>query len=192
SADLPVDRALKEARVDATLAIGLGGLITLAIMSTAATAFFGQALAVSPALLADALAPVLGGGARVGFAMGLLAAGLTSAITAPLAAAYAVSGAFGWTPALHDPRFRMVWAGVLATGTLFAVSGRQPLATILFAQAANGLLLPIVAIALLWVMNRGALLGPRRNGWRSNLAGGLVIAVTLLLGASRLGALFTA
>ena len=46
--------------------------------------------------MAVQLEPLLGPWARVFFAAGLLAAGLTSAITAPLAAAYATAGALGW------------------------------------------------------------------------------------------------
>ena len=187
---VPLPRALSEARLDTTVSVSLGGLVTLAIMSTAATAWFGRGVSLSPAELAEQLGPLAGDAARVCFALGLLAAGLTSAVTAPLAAAWAVTGACGWPARLDDGRFRAVWASVLAVGTLFAVTDTQPLATILFAQAANGLLLPVVAIALLWVANRETLLGAHRNGLASNVAGVAVIAVTLLLGGRRLFGLF--
>jgi Mn2+/Fe2+ NRAMP family transporter len=183
---VPLPRALAEARLDTTVSVSLGGVVTLAIMSTAATAWFGRGVSLSPSDLAEQLGPLVGEAARVCFALGLLAAGLTSAVTAPLAAAWAVAGACGWPPRLDDVRFRAVWAAVLAAGTAFAVTDAQPLATILFAQAANGLLLPVVAIALLWVANREDLLGPHRNGLTSNVAGVAVIAVTLLLGGRRL------
>jgi Mn2+/Fe2+ NRAMP family transporter len=159
-------------------------------MSTAASAWFGRGVALTPAELAEQLGPLVGEAARVCFALGLLAAGLTSAVTAPLAAAWAVAGACGWPAQLDDRRFRAVWATVLAVGTAFAVTDAQPLATILFAQAANGLLLPVVAIALLWVANREDLLGSHRNGLVSNVAGVAVLAVTLLLGGRRLFTLF--
>jgi Mn2+/Fe2+ NRAMP family transporter len=190
SETVPLPRALAEARLDTTVSVSLGGLVTLAIMSTAATAWFGRGVSLAPSDLAEQLGPLVGEAARVCFALGLLAAGLTSAVTAPLAAAWAVAGACGWPARLDDVRFRAVWATVLAVGTAFAVTDAQPLATILFAQAANGLLLPVVAIALLWVANREDLLGPHRNGLASNVAGVAVIAVTLLLGGRRLLALF--
>ncbi len=187
---VPLPRALAEARLDTTVSVSLGGLVTLAIMSTAASAWFGRGVALTPAELAEQLGPLVGEAARVCFALGLLAAGLTSAVTAPLAAAWAVAGACGWPARLDDRRFRAVWATVLAVGTAFAVTDAQPLATILFAQAANGLLLPVVAIALLWVANREDLLGSHRNGLVSNVAGVAVLAVTLLLGGRRLFTLF--
>ena len=116
------------------------------------------------------------------FAFGLLAAGLTIAITAPLAAAYAVSGALGWPSYYTDRRFRAGWLTVLIIGTSFAAIGTKPIAAILFAQAANGLLLPIVAVFLLIIMNRGDLLGEHRNGWKVNTLGALVVTVVSFLG----------
>lgn len=179
---VPVEQALGESRLDAGLSIGLGGLVTLAIMSTAAVAFFGSGTRVEAAQLAQQLEPLLGPWAGICFAIGLLAAGLTSAITAPLAAAWAVAGACGWQGGLANPRARGVWAAVLATGALCAALQTRPLAAILFAQAANGLLLPIVAAALLWVMNRRDLLGAHVNRVGGNLLGGLIVLVTLALG----------
>lgn len=185
-AELPVADSLKAARVDTGLSIGLGGLITLAIMSTAAAAFFGSGAQISAANIALQLEPLLGPAARYFFAAGLFAAGLSSAVAAPLAAAYAVCGALGWERELSSLRFRMVWLLVLASGTFFAVIGTSPLAAILFAQAANGLLLPVCALFLLLVMNRSQQLGEYRNGIASNLLGAFVVLVTLGLGGLKL------
>ena len=60
------------------------------------------------------------------------------------------------------------------------------LAAILFAQAANGLLLPFVALALLYLMNRKDLLGAHRNGPLGNLLGAIVVAVATGLGLVKL------
>lgn len=188
-ASLPVNQAIAEARVDTALSVGLGGLITLAIVSTSATLYFGSGEAFSPQQLAAQLEPSLGPAGRYLFAAGLLAAGLTSAITAPLAAAYAVCGALGWADSLRDRRFRAVALTVIACGTFFAATGSRPMAAIVFAQAANGLLLPLVAVALLWLMNSRQLLGEAINRWRSNLLGASVVVVSAGLGLSRLASL---
>ena len=190
SADTPFPQALREARADTALSVTLGGLITLAIISTSAVLYFGSSGSFTPQQLAAQLEPVLGAGGRYLFALGLLAAGLTSAITAPLAAAYAVCGALGWEDSLRGTRFRAVALTIVAIGTLFAATGSRPLAAIVFAQAANGLLLPCVALALLWLMNQRAVLGESANSWRSNLLGGVVVAVTIGLGGSKIAALF--
>ena len=120
------------------------------------------------------------------FECGVLAAGLTSAITSPLAAAYAVSGALGWQADLADRRFKAVWALVLGCGMLAAALGTRPISAIVFAQAANGFLLPIVAVYLLYVMNSASLLGKYKNSWRSNIVGVLVVLVVSGLGIFKL------
>jgi manganese transport protein len=185
-ARVPLRQALHQCRVDTGLSIGLGGLITLAILSTAAAAFFGTGLAFSGESLAVQLEPLLGTSARYVFAAGLFAGGLTSAITAPLAAAYAVCGALGWHNHPGATAFRLVALAVLATGTAFAALGSRPLAAILFAQVANGLLLPVVAVFLLVVMNQRALLGAHTNGPIANLLGALVVTVAFGLGMVKL------
>ncbi|MDV6013965.1 Nramp family divalent metal transporter [Haloechinothrix sp. LS1_15] len=181
--DTPVPKALSEARNDTYLSIGLGGLVTLAIITTAATVIFARGLGVEGAAdMAAQLEPLLGPAAQGFFAVGLFAAGLTSAITAPLAAAYAVSGALGWRVDLTSLRFRAVWAVVILVGTTFAVLGENPVAAILFAQAANGLLLPIIAVFLLVVANRRDLLGEYRNRIVRNVLGIAVVLVATGLG----------
>lgn len=186
SAAEPVTESLRAARLDTGLSIGLGGLITLAIMSTSAAAFFGSDMEITAANIAGQLEPLLGSAARYFFAAGLFAAGLSSAVAAPLAAAYAVCGALGWERDLSSPRFRLIWVLVLASGTFFAVIGTKPLAAILFAQAANGFLLPICAIFLLVVMNKRDKLGEYRNRTWSNIAGMAVVLITVGLGLLKL------
>ena len=180
--------ALSAARADLGVAIVLGGVVSMAIVVTAAAAAAGGlGSADSAAAMAVQLEPLLGDWAREFFAAGLLAAGLTSAITAPLASAYALAGVFGWPADLRDRRLRLVWGVVLATGVGFAVAGVKPLPAIVFAQAANGLLLPLVAMFLLVVMNDRALLGRASNGWLANVLGGVVVLLAVLLGGRALG-----
>ncbi len=190
SSEQDTGAALREARFDTGLSIGLGGLITLAVLSTSAAAFFGTGESFSAAEMARQLEPLLGSNARYFFAAGLFAAGLSSAVTAPLAAAYAVCGVLGWSRDIRATRFRMVWLAVLLFGTVFAVLDTSPLAAILLAQATNGFLLPICAIFLLLVMNRRDRLGNYANSVSANLAGGVVVLVTLVLGGLKIISVF--
>jgi len=177
---------LRDARLDLFVAIGLGGLVSMAIVITAAVAGAQGATVESASGMAAQLSPLLGRWATIVFALGLFAAGMTSAITAPMAAAWAVAGAMGWPRDLRDNRLRAVWGSIIAIGVSITLSGVQPLPAILAAQAANGLLLPIVAAFLVFVMNDRGLLGESTNGVRANLAGSLVVAITLALGSRAL------
>lgn len=183
SESIPPKQALAESRWDTVVSISIGGLITLAIVATAAAAFFQQGVEVkSAATMAHQLEPLLGPAARYFFSIGLFAAGMTSAVTAPLAAAFATSGVLGWQRNLKDWKFKAVWAAIILIGVIFALLGKSPIAAIVFAQAANGILLPLVAIFLLVVMNRKDLLGEFKNGILANVLGITVVLITAGLG----------
>jgi Mn2+/Fe2+ NRAMP family transporter len=131
--------------------------------------------------MAVQLKPLLGRWAKCLFAVGLLAAGFSSAITAPLAAAYATCGVLGWDRSQHAGFFAVVWGFVLAVGTAFGVMGVKPVEAIIFAQAANGLLLPLVALFLLAAVNNRKLLGRYANGGWANVLGAIVFLTVLTL-----------
>ncbi|MBI4408919.1 MAG: Nramp family divalent metal transporter [Gemmatimonadetes bacterium] len=175
-------QSLGAARLDLGIAIGLGGVVSMAITVTAAAALQEGAVLAGAGDMAVQLEPLLGRWARVFFATGLLAAGLSSAITAPLAAAYASAGALGWPVDLRDGRLRAIWLLVLGAGFLFASMGIRPVPAILFAQVANGVILPGVALFLLLAVNDRRWMQRWANGPVLNLLGALVVAVTFLLG----------
>ena len=182
-----IERSLSESRVDTIVAVALGGLMTLAVVATAATFFVRGATVDSAAAMARQLEPLLGRWAPGFFAIGLGAAGVTSALTAPLAAAYATCGALGWECDLRSWRFRAVWLAVIVAGMAAAlVWGESPVETIIFAQVANGLILPIVAVFLLVAVNRRKLLDRFVNGPLANVLGVLVVLIVTGLGYRKL------
>ena len=165
-----LQKVIKQTNVDTGLSITLGGVITLAILSTASVAFYGtNAGQISAANMAVQLEPLLGDAAHYFFAIGLFAAGLTSAITAPLAGAYAVCGMLGWSNDMASTRFKSVAIIILLFGAAVASLGLDPVAVIIFAQAANGLLLPVITIYLVWLVNQKSVMGKFTNSFILNL-----------------------
>ena len=118
-------------------------------------------------------------------ALGLFSAGISSAITAPLASAYALTGLLNIPENLRSNKFRAIWMVILVVGVAVASLGLKPVSVIWFAQIANGLLLPIIASFLLWAMNQG-FLGQYKNTLWQNLLGFLVVIVAFVLGAKSL------
>lgn len=177
---------LPEARKDLFVSIPLGGLISIAIIATAASAFFGKQITLhSAADLAPALQPILGDSAKTFMAIGLFSAGISSAVTAPLAAAYALSGILNLNKDLNSKSFKIIWGTILLIGVLVSTSGYKPISIIWFAQVANGILLPIITLFLLWIMNTEKL-AQYKNNLVQNILGGLVLLVTLLLSGKSL------
>lgn len=172
-------KLIKHTNLDTGISVTLGGVITLAILSTASVAFYGTEVGkVSAANMAVQLEPLLGNAAHYFFAIGLFAAGLTSAITAPLAGAYAVCGMLGWSNDMNNNRFKLVAIVILVFGAAVASLGLDPVAVIIFAQAANGILLPIVTTYLVWLVNQKSVMGNYTNSIIVNL---LILPVLLLI-----------
>ena len=167
---------LPTVRQDTIVAIILGGLVSMAIMISAA-AIKGGSIATA-ADLAKSLEPLFGNYATYFIGVGLGAAGLTSAITAPLAAAYVAQGCFGWGKGTRDWRFRTVWVIILLLGIFFSSAGYKPVDIIKFAQVANGILLPVIAGYLIYMANKKQILGVYINTRVQNVIG---IAVWLIV-----------
>ena len=179
---------LKEVRKDTIFSIALGGLVSMAIIISASSIGLGEIS--SAADLAKSLAPLYGDFASYFLGIGLFAAGITSAITAPLAAAYVARGCFGWESGLKSKQFRAVWFLILLLGVVFSSLGLKPIEIIKFAQVANGVLLPVVAGILLWMVNKKVVLGKYVNSKFQNILGFIILIITIFLGLRGLDKVF--
>ncbi|WP_350291972.1 Nramp family divalent metal transporter [uncultured Croceitalea sp.] len=179
---------LKDARRDTVISIGIGGIVSMAIIIAATAIPINE---VTGALdLAKGLEPLFGGNAKYFMGIGLFAAGITSSITAPLAAAYVANSCFGWSVGLKDWKFRLVWISILFLGVLSLSFEIKPIEIIKFAQVANGMLLPVIAILLVWIVNKKNVMGKYKNTLFQNIIGFLIIGLSILLGAKSIFKVF--
>ncbi len=174
-------KQLPYVRKDTIISIVLGGIISISIIISS-TVISKNTSIEGVVDLAKSLEPLFGAFAKYILSIGLLAAGVTSAITAPLAAAYVIKGCMGWDIGLKDKKFRMVWMIVLALGIVFSSLNIKPIRIIQFAQIANGLLLPIITSFLLWVMNKKDVLGKYTNSIWQNSIGFMILLLVIFLG----------
>jgi manganese transport protein len=179
---------IPQMRTDTITAISLGGIISLAILMTAANTVSNQDISVEN--MVQGLEPLFGSAAGIFLGIGLFAAGISSAITAPLAAAYVACDCFGWSQERNSIKFRAIWMLVLGSGVLISSMGLKPIEIITFAQFANGLLLPLIAGFLLWVINRKILMGNYRNSFLQNVVGVLIWLIAFALGFRSLWKIF--
>lgn len=176
-------KSLKVARLDTVLSIVLGGIITMAILIVSAVAFEGKSKEIQDISdLSFQLKPLLGSWSSSFISFGFLAAGISSAITAPLAAAFATAEILEWHSTLSSKKFKLIWISVLVLGLVFASLGYRPTQLILFSQVANGVLLPVIAAFLLWIVNDRELLKTHKNKFCLNILSGIVILICVLLG----------
>jgi len=179
---------LKVARIESFISILLGGLVSLSIIITAASVSNQNVTGVID--LAKGLEPLYGKFAIYFLGLGLFASGITSSITAPLAAAYVAKSCFGWNNSLKSNRFRLVWIFVLTTGVVVSMININPIEIIKFAQFSNSLLLPIIAITLLWLINDKNIISPKYNYKYQNIFGFFIVIISLILGIKGLIFLF--
>jgi Mn2+/Fe2+ NRAMP family transporter len=186
------DNDLGEMRWGLAVAVIGGGVISLGVLVVGSALGGGLEYEQLAAVLGDRL----GRGAEASLAVGLFAAGFTSAITAPLAAAITARSLFGekddprWTEG--SLRYRAVWLGVLVTGMAFGIADVRPIPVIILAQAFNGLLLPLIAVFLWIAMNDRNLLGEDGvNSIVQNVVMGAVVVICVGLGLRGLWAAVT-
>ena len=176
-----------ELRKETVVTIVLGGLISMFVLITAASLEGGIIKGVGD--MAKQLEPLLGSFAKPFMAIGLFSAGISSSLTAPLAAALTAKGIFGWG-AQDKWKSRLVWGTILLLGVGFALSGVKPIAVIQIAQVANGILLPVVVIFLILMCNRTNLMGSWKNTLFQNLMGGFVVLVSIIISVRSFNSVF--
>ncbi len=175
------ESSLSDIRTENMTSIILGGIISMMIVITAAASSHLTTEVSNASDLALQLEPLFGSSAKLLMGLGLMAAGLSSTLTAPIAAAYAAQGLFGWTENDKNPKFRSVWIGILIIGVFVAMTGLKPILIIKFAQITNAILLPFIAGFLIYIANSRRLLQQYTNGLISNILSITVIIITLML-----------
>ena len=172
---------LKTARIESFISIIIGGIVSMAIIITAASVSNDNVKSVMD--LAKGLEPLYGKFAIYFLGIGLFASGITSSITAPLAAAYVAKSCFGWSGSLKSFNFRIVWFFVLLIGVIVSLLKLNPIEVIKFAQFSNSLLLPIVAILLFWLINNKIIFKNSYSYKLQNILVIVIILITIILGA---------
>ena len=136
--------------------------------------------------VASGLETVFGKSGTYLMGFGLLAAGLTSSITAPLAGALVICGIMNWSQENKSQSMRVSFLIIVGAGLVFSSFGIRPVALISLAQIANGVLLPLISAWLIWIANQQVWMKEYKNSkWINSLAIFIWI-ITLILGLKSL------
>ncbi|TXE04416.1 Nramp family divalent metal transporter [Algoriphagus aquimarinus] len=174
SADIPWMRK------DIAISIILGGLVSMAILIVGAA---NSSSEITSAIdVSKGLEGVFGSFAKYLMGFGLMAAGLTSSITAPLAAGLVICGIMGWSQEIRSSSMRASMGVIVGLGLLFASLGIKPVQLITLAQLANGILLPLISGWIIWIASQKEILGDFRNKPGHTILAGIIWLITLALG----------
>ncbi len=181
--DLPIVRA------DVIIGMLFANLIAaFIVISTAATLFANGINELdSAATAAQALAPIAGNYAKYLFGIGLFGAAMLAMGVLPLATAYSITEALGFEKGLsrsfrEAPIFIGIFTALILLGAIVAlIPGIPQIKLLIFTQCINGLLLPIVLIAIVSLSSNEEIMGEYKNGFVFNLiAWAITIIVSIL------------
>lgn len=182
TADLPLMRR------DISVSVILGGVVSMAILIVGAS---NSSMEISSASdVSKGLESVFGSFAGYMMGFGLLAAGLTSALTAPLAAGFVICGILGWDSDIKSKPMRISMGIIVGLGLLFSSLGIKPVQLITLAQLANGILLPLISGWIIWVASRHDVLGNFKNTPKATAVALVIWLITLVLGVKSVGTVF--
>jgi Mn2+/Fe2+ NRAMP family transporter len=157
------------------------------IVACAATLYPAGIKIESAAEAAIALRPFAGKYASVLFAVGLLNASTMAASVLPISTAHAISEAFGFESSIGSkfrdaPVFMGLYTFFLMTGmAILAFPGANLVKVMLFSQTVNGILLPVILIAMLRLVNDKRVVGEHVNGPVANAIAWAQAIVLILL-----------
>lgn len=172
-------------RRDIALSVILGGLVSMAILIVGAA---NTSEEISSAMdVSKGLESVFGRFAGYLMGFGLLAAGMTSAMTAPLAAALVVCGMMGWDTEIRSNAMRWSMGLIVGLGLVFSSLGIKPVQLITLAQLANGVLLPLISAWIIWIAAQSSVLGKHKNSPLATAVAILIWLITLVLGIKSVG-----
>jgi NRAMP (natural resistance-associated macrophage protein)-like metal ion transporter len=186
---------LSVARADVIVGTVFACLIAaFIVISTAATLHANGVTTIdSAATAAEALVPIAGQYAKYMFAVGLFGAAMLAMGVLPLATAYSISEALGFEKGLsrtfrEAPIFLGIFTVLILIGAIVAlIPGIPQIRLLLFTQTVNGVLLPVILVAILKLANNREIMGEYKNTVWMNLAAGLTTAIVSALSLLLIG-----
>jgi Mn2+/Fe2+ NRAMP family transporter len=187
--DLGVARA--DVIVGTIFACGISAFIV--ICSAATLHLNGITTIDSAATAAEAFVPIAGAYAKYLFGIGLFGAAMLAMGVLPLATAYSLSEALGFEKGLsrsfrEAPIFIGIFTALIVVGAVVAlIPGIPQIQLLITTQTINGLLLPVILIAIVKLASDREIMGEHANGRIFNLLAWLISLVVSGLSLALIG-----
>jgi len=179
-------RLLRFEFVDTFLAMLVGLAINAAMVIVAASVFHSHGKHVSDLIQAEAtLRPLAGNLASVLFGVGLLLAGISSSMTAALAAGVTFTGYLGKETRVESNWFRLGMILTLGAAYLLILLVSDTFRALILSQVCLSIQLPLTMLPLLLLTASKRVMGKYANAWQENgimiLTGLAVLVLNVLL-----------
>ena len=176
----------KHQRNDAAFSVALMFVISAAIMAAAAGTLHAEGVGLSKASqMIPLLEPLAGSMAVTIFAVGLVAAGVSSQFPNLLMLPWLICDYFQSERNMTLGRYRILVLLISLLGLVVPIFEARPLAVMIFSQAFNAVILPVTVVCIFYLSNRKDLMGEQVNHWSANSI--LVLILLFALFTSSVG-----
>jgi NRAMP (natural resistance-associated macrophage protein)-like metal ion transporter len=180
----------KYSKIEVMLGCVMTDVVSFFIIACCATLLFSNGIVINDASdAALALEPLAGTLAKNLFALGLFGAGLFGAFILPIATAFYICEAFGWESGVNKKfreakQFYFIIGGIIAVSIGIILIPNMPLVHImLLSQVVNGVVLPIILVAMVVLINNEKIMGNYVNSKFYNIIVWISTVILIILSA---------
>lgn len=167
----------KTQRNDAIVSVSLMFIISASIMAAAAGTLYAEGLGLSKASqMIELLEPLAGPLATTLFALGIVAAGVSSQFPNVLMLPWLICDYTGSERNMTLPKYRIMVFLISLLGLVVPFFGARPVLVMIVSQAFNAVILPLTVACIFYLSNRKDLMGDYKSNWVSNI----ILAAILL------------
>ena len=160
----------KTQRNDAMVSVSLMFLISASIMAAAAGTLYAESLGLSRASqMIELLEPLAGSFAVSIFAVGIIAAGVSSQFPNVLMLPWLICDYRETERDMSLPKYRLMVFLISLLGLVVPLFGGRPVLVMIISQAFNAVILPLTVICIFYLTTRTELMGKYRNSLLANI-----------------------
>ncbi len=161
---------LSKQRNDAIVAVAMMFVISGSIMAAAAGSLYVEGVGLETATqMVGLLEPLAGSFATAIFAMGIVAAGVSSQFPNVLMLPWLLCDYTGSERKMTLPRYRVMVLVISSLGLVVPIFEARPIFVMIISQAFNAVILPVTVACIFYLGNRRDLMGEHRNTTTSNV-----------------------
>lgn len=159
----------KKQRNDAAFSVALMFVISASIMSAAAGTLYAEGISLSKASqMIEILEPLAGSMASSIFAIGLIAAGVSSQFPNVLMLPWLLCDYSGTERNMTLAKYRVLVLLISLLGLVVPLFEARPVFVMIISQSFNAVILPITVACIFYLGNRKDLLKEHKNTWITN------------------------
>jgi manganese transport protein len=170
---------LKQQRTDALVSVTMMFVISASIMAAAAGTLFKEGRGLTEAAeMISLLKPLVGSFATAIFAIGIIAAGVSSQFPNVLLVPWLLCD---YTQSKRDmslPKYRVIVFVISLLGLVVPVFGMRPVLVLIVSQALQAVILPLTIGCILYLGNRKDLMGEFKNKLTMNIVLGILLVLS--------------